>query len=378
MIYLDHAASTPILDSTLEVLNESHKRDWQNCSSKHIFGKRALDKLTRCRTLFSKELNCNNDDLFFVSSVTEANNLFIKGSKSSLEMTYCFCEADHSSITNVITKQSDIRYILNFDNDYLFDLSQLSFEPQKSYMFFFSAVNSQSGISIDLERQIARIRKVCPDAIIAVDGSQLFARQVIDLKKIDLNFLSFSSHKIGGPKGIAGCYVKDSKQLTPLLTGGGQEGGLRSSTVALPLIIGFEETLIYWQREREQLTKKFNNLEQMLISGLTKELPEIIFPFTHVEHVAHIIMAVLPNISSDIIMRYLEMDNVIISSTSACSSKNKGSDKLFLALGIDPQHMKNVLRFSFAPSTTREELEDFIKILKIHYNSLVKLNFRKR
>lgn len=377
-IYLDHAAATPILESVLKRLSTSLKIDWANSSSKHAYGKQVYSKLTKVRDTFAKELSCSSEQIFFLSSVTEANNLFIKGQEAPSNIHYYFSMADHSSISKVIPAFSGNYSLLNFTDKFDFNLSEHTFDQEKQNVFLFSAVNSQSGLKFDLAILIEQIRQACPNAIVGTDASQYFARQGIDLRALDIDFFSFSSHKLGGPKGIAGCYFKNPDSVVPLLHGGGHEGRVRSSTVAVPLILGFEETLLYWKTERERAARKFSSLEEQLVSGLCGKIEEAYFPFRNFSHSSHILMGVFPAVASDVLMRHLEMEKIIVASASACSSKNKSSNSILEALKIAPEHMKNILRFSFAPSTTSEEVEQFVEAFTKQYCSLRRISNYKR
>lgn len=368
MIYLDHAAATPILPTVLKRLERDLAEHWVNSSSSHIYGKKEAKFLEELRKKLAEMIGAQKEQIFFCSSVTEANNLFFH----QKHLPCCYFAGDHSSVVkSARSYDSHLELPFHFEKEFFLPMIQESIEGGS---FLFCATNSQSGLLLDPIKITGRVRESVPHAFVGFDCSQYFGHFSIDVSKIDADFLSLSSHKIGGPKGIAACYVREPKKLMPMFQGGGHEFNLRSSTVSVAHISGFIEAATFWQQEREHLDQRYRDFRQLLYEGL-EEMS--IFPFQDKLTTPHITFLIAPGVSSDILMRHLEMDEVIVSATSACSSKVSGHSEIFASLGIEDKFHKNILRISFGPSTTQEEVELFIQSYKKHYSSLCRLKGRK-
>jgi cysteine desulfurase len=237
---------------------------------------------------------------------------------------------------------------------------------QKTSFIVLSHINNQSGVIQPVESFSRKIKKLNPSIKIHLDATQSFSKIPISLKNSDIDFMTVSSHKLGGPKGIAGLFFRKGIQVCPLLWGGGQEQNLRPSTQSFPLISSFkcatDEAMVKMNQSYEHIKR----ISQIIIDRLRGEVSQIIFPFDG-NVSPYILTFIVPGISSDIILRHMEQEDIIFSSTSACSSKIKGENPVFEAIGIHRQFHKNVLRVSFSHENTVSEIEVFCeKFIKIY------------
>jgi len=231
----------------------------------------------------------------------------------------------------------------------------------------FSHVNNTSGLINDVESISSKIKNLFPQLKIHVDASQSFGKIALSLKSSVIDSLTISSQKMGGPKGIAGFYLKKNFKIFPLLIGGGQENGIRSSTINTPLILSWVESVKETFLEINKSSEHVKTLNLELREQLESNFPNIIFPNDSEECSPYILMFVFQGISSDIIVRHLEKKNIIISSSAACSSKIKGENPTFSALKLPLTYHKNILRLSFSPRNTSQEVKYFIEQLKLIY-----------
>jgi cysteine desulfurase len=202
------------------------------------------------------------------------------------------------------------------------------------------------------------LKKYSPKAHVHIDAVQAFGK-IKTLVSLDINSMTITSHKTGGPKGIAGLYLKKNHLVKPLLLGGGQQEGFRSSTENYPLIAGFVEASKLSLLRRESRFNEISEYKEKLISQIKLMIPKAQFIFKDTS--PYIFSFLLPGISSDIILRHLERKNIYIGSTSACSSRIKGQNPTLDALLIPLNLQKSILRISLGPSTNLEEVEHFIK-----------------
>jgi cysteine desulfurase len=360
MNYFDHAASSVIYPEVLDILSQALRDDFANPSSQHILGHALNEKILSYKGDFLKALSANRQDSFiFTSSATESNNTVVKGLTLSSGDTVLYSKADHPSITATAESLVDINLkeiILNSEGRIDVD-TFISMLDSSVRLVLLTHVNNQSGVIADIDL-LAKLVKEKTKAHVHVDAVQAFGKIKINVGS-HIDSMSVTSHKIGGPKGIAGLYLRKGHAVKPLLLGGGQEDGFRSSTVAFPLIVGFHKAMSISLTNRELSFEDVSNLNAVIKSKLISALPMLQFPFSNTS--PYIVSFIFPKISSDIILRHLEMHEVYISSTSACSSRISGFNSSLKAMQIPEKFHKNFLRISLGPKTTEVEVSTLIK-----------------
>ncbi len=355
MIYLDNAASMKMLPNAIEVLERSLLEDFANSSSQHSLGKGIAKKIESCRRDFVHLVDGDEkNNLIFTSSATEGNNQIIRGAK---EGEILYCRADHPSVTSPVTNLVNIERIqeISVGVDGLIEIDKLlQSVNERTSLVILTHVNGQTGIVNDVNYISKKIKEISSRVHVHVDGVQAFGKISVSLQDGFIDSYAISGHKIGGPKGVAGLFYKKGITLSPLLWGGGQEGGIRSSTVAAPLIFSFA------QAARDVVKSVDENLIKIkeINVNLRNEIASCCqVPFSASQTSPYILTFIVPGISSDILMRHLEREKIFISSKSACSSKVQGKDEVFMALHIDEKFHKNVLRISFSYSSSIEEVK---------------------
>jgi cysteine desulfurase len=374
MLYLDYAASAPIRPIALKSLETSMRDNFANPSSSHKLGKELHKKIESCRKEFLTQLGApKNSRFIFTSSATESNNTVIFGLNLTAGDSVIISTADHPSVTapverlvsnGIILKELPLLKNGTPDEEVLEKLLD-----ESTKLIVLTHVNNQSGAITDIKNISKNIKECAPHVHIHVDDAQGFGKIPINLKESSVDSLSISAHKIGGPKGIAGLYLAPNIDVTPLMNGGGQENGLRSSTQAAPLVFSFYEAA---KEAIETLNPNLDfvtDLNEQTRQLLKSKIDSISFPFAEASS-PYILTFLLPGISSDIILRHLEQDDIIISSTSACSSKIKGTNPVFSALHLDDSLHKFVLRASFSQDTIMADIELFCTALSGIYNDL--------
>jgi cysteine desulfurase len=230
-------------------------------------------------------------------------------------------------------------------------------------------VNNQSGTIVDISRLSGQIKAISPYTHIHVDTAQGFGKIPFSLKEGHIDSLCISAHKIGGPKGIAALYLRSGVQLSPLLYGGGQEEGLRSSTQAAPLVFSFYEAAADAMNSLEFSLDHVTAMNQLTRESLEEKISIVQFPFVKYSS-PYILTFILPGIPSDIVLRHLEQQGIMISTTAACSSRIKSADPVFTALHLPVDEHKFVLRVSFSHETTGVDILRFCDTLASIYDEL--------
>lgn len=360
MNYFDHAASTPVYPEVVDKMFASMRTDFANPSALHVLGHDLAEKISFYREDFLKVLGGHkNDSFIFTSSATESNNTVIRGLSFSEEDVIVYCRADHPSVTAPVESLKGVslrEIVLNADGSVNLDLFK-SLIDEKVKLVIVTHVNNQSGVICDIAA-LSAISKKQSNAHVHVDAVQSFGKIPFKLTP-HIDSVSFTSHKIGGPKGVAGLFLKNGHQVKPLLLGGGQEQGVRSSTQAFPLILGFHQAMTMAISAQHEAFDRVNKFSELIKNHLEKSIPVIKMPFLSTS--SYIVSFILPGISSDIILRHLEMREIYISSTSACSSRLSGINPTLSAMNISERYHKNFLRISLGPNTTDEEVQKLLQ-----------------
>ena len=374
MLYLDFAASSPIREKALNVLEVSFRENFANPSSTHKLGKELHRRIETCRSHLLEFVGAGNTyRLIFTSSATESNNTVTKGLNLGAGDSVIFSTADHPSITAPMTqlKESGVTLIEMPLDEYgaVRENQLMSLIDEKVKLVNLTHVNNQSGTINDITGISRLVKNLNPQTHIHVDAAQGFGKVPFTLQEGNIDSLSTSAHKTGGPKGIAGLYLHDNTSIRPLITGGGQEDGLRSSTQAAPLVFSFYEAAKESVEGIESMVHHVAGTNRVARECLKEKIPEISFPFWK-KSSPYILAFLLPGISSDIILRHLEQQDIIISSRAACSSRIKGLHPVFSALNLPEKVHKFVLRLSFSHVTTNEDIFHFCNALATIYDDL--------
>ncbi|MCY4524390.1 MAG: aminotransferase class V-fold PLP-dependent enzyme [Halobacteriovoraceae bacterium] len=373
MIYLDHAASTSINSKAYDVLINFLREDFANPQAAHLPGRNLQKKIEDCRKYFLSTLKADKGLCIFTSSATESNNMVISGWEGKSRENFFYSPSDHPSITIPCEKKKDLMAKkIPLSSGDIKTNALLDSIDDKTRLVILTHINSVNG-KINPVFEIAKLIKEKNSSIwIHLDAVQSYGKYPVCTEHMDS--VSISSHKIGGPKGIAGLYMKSHPPFNPLLWGGGQEKGWRASTPATSLIFSFTEACRQIFKNMQKNKDHVQKLNEFTKNQLER-IPKIRFPFNDTS--SYILSFILPGISSDILLRQLEQKNIFLSSTSACSSRIKGKNPVLSALGLEEALHKFVLRISFSPQNTQEEIKIFSEELKKLYEQNYKI-FKKK
>jgi Cysteine sulfinate desulfinase/cysteine desulfurase and related enzymes len=223
--------------------------------------------------------------------------------------------------------------------------------------------NNETG-SIQPIEEISKIRKqLCPNAVFHVDAVQAFGKTLINPSACNIDLLSFSSHKIHGPKGVGGLYIRKGLKLKPVLIGGGQESALRSGTENVPGICGFglaaEKIFSQLQdnyAKTSELRNHFIKRIKEAFAGAGVNSPEDASPY--------IINVSFPNLKSEVLLHHLEQRNIFVSTGSACSSRKIHHSHVLKAMGVNPNYIDGAIRFSLSHTNNMDDMDETIEALK--------------
>ena len=381
-VYMDYAATTPVDPRVLKTMKPYFSEKYGNSVSLHKQGREAKEALEESRKTIAAMMNAKPNELIFMGSTTESTNMALKGIAfanrkkgkhivvSSIEH-HCVLEP-----ARWLEKQGFEITRLPVDNFGFIDLTQLENAIRKDTLLVsVMHANNEIGTIEDIEK----IGKICKEKGVYFhsDAAQSFGKIPIDVKKININLLSISSHKMYGPKGVGGLYIKKGTKIEPLLHGGGHEFRKRSSTVNVAGIVGFAEATRIQKKEmasdaknqtilRDKLINELLNIEDAHLTGhLTKRLPNITsFWFAYIE--------------GESLLMQLDMNGVSASTGSACSSDSLEASHVLLAIGLKPQEAHGSLRLSLGKYTTNEDVNYVLEVVPKSVERLRKISpFKK-
>jgi len=371
-IYLDYAATTPIDKMVLKAMEPYLKEKYGNTMSLHSFGQEAKIALENSRQVFANAINAKPNEIIFTSSATESNNLAVKGvvfgvprlkKITSARPHIIISSIEHACVQESakwlergfkVTKIPVDKYGVVNPKDI-----ENAIRPETILVSVIHASNEIGTI-----QNITEIGRICREKKVYfhTDASQSFGKIPIDVKKMNIDLLTASSHKMYGPKGAGILYVREGIKLVPLLHGGGQENGLRSSTVNVPAIVGFAKATELCQLEMNREGKRLINMRDRVIKELLKIKGAYLngHPFERLPNNINIRFDFIEGES--LIMR-LDMEGIACSTGSACSSMKLEPSHVLLALGLKPEQAHGSLRISLGRFTTKQEINKLLNIL---------------
>jgi len=374
-IYLDYAATTPIDPRVWRALQPYFIRQFGNTMSLHSFGQAAKQVLEDCRQKMADFIGATAEEIIFTSSATESNNLALKGIAwanrhqgrhiiiSSIEHP-CVLESAHW-----LARQGFKITKLPVDQWGLVKINELK-KALKKETILVSIIHASN--EIGTIQPIAEIGRIIRDfnrrhpqsrVYFHTDAAQSFGKIPLNVDQMNLDLLTASSHKIYGPKGAALLYVRKGTNLEPILHGGGQEFGLRSSTINLPAIVGFTLAAQIYQKEREKENKRLIKLRDKLIKGILNAVPEAHLNGHSTKRLANNVNFWFKGVEGESLVMQLDLKGVAVSTGSACSSAKLEPSHILLAIGLKPEQAHGSLRISLGRWTTDKEINYLLKIL---------------
>ncbi len=369
-IYLDHAASSPVLPAVAERLAELYRRGLGNSASVHRAGVGAATELEKARCELATVVGADPDELHFTSGATESNNLIISGAlklgSEAGRNELVVSTIEHSSVLEAAKASGAIVRYLDVNRNGLISHVQLNeLVGMRTALVSVLHANNETGTLQNLHA----IGDVCrrSEVLFHSDGAQALCKVSLDLRKTPVDFYTFSGHKIHGPKGIGGLYVRAGVVLPPLFHGGRQENGLRPGTVPVELAIAMATaTHAFTADSRAHLA----NLKKRLQVALLESFPSVRFHGHESQSLPNILNFALPGgVAKDLLVA-LDARGIRASAGSACQSGKKTASHVLLALGLSETQAFEAIRVSWGIDTGPEEIDELVRSLRaIHLTS---------
>ncbi len=356
-VYLDNSATTPLCKTAKEKIFFACDECWGNPSSLHEMGIGAEALLKDARRAVAKAISADEKDIIFTSGGTESNNLAILGSAHAMarkgKKVITSCIEHHSVLHSFDRLESEGFTVVKIpvNREGVIDLEALEREiDSDTVLVSIMAVNNEVGAIQPIDKIAPIIRRKGSPALIHVDAVQAFGKIPLNVKKLSIDMMSLSSHKIHGPKGVGALFVRTGVRLVPNTLGGGQERNLRPGTEPMVAIAGFYGAVSELTTEKSlENVKALRDgfVERLLtIDGITLNNSENALPY--------IVNISLQNRPSETVLNYLSDMGIYVSSGSACAKGHKSH--VLTAMGLESKVIDSSLRISLSRFTTQEEL----------------------
>ena len=362
-VYLDNGATTRVDPRVLKAMLPYFSKAYGNASSLHRTGREARKAMEAAREAIAKKLNAEPSEIIFTSGGTESDNLALRGIACAKKRGHIITtKIEHPAVMNtcraLCSEGFDVTF-LDVDKEGFIDAAALE-RAMRPDTVLVSVIHGNN--EIGTVQDIARIGALCRrrGIIFHTDAVQSFTKVPIDVRRMNIDLLSLSAHKIHGPKGAGALYVRKGLVLKPLSSGGPHESGMRPGTENIPGMIGFAEAsgLV-----RPQDIKRMAQLRDRLIKGLLAiDGSRLNGPRT--QRLCNNVNVSFRGVEGEALLMYLDTKGVCVSTGSACSSREEGPSHVLQAIGVDPECVMGSLRLTLSKFTTQKEIDYAVKATK--------------
>ena len=373
-VYLDHAATTKPAQPVIDAITDCLANHYGNPSSLHRMGLDAETIMKDVRRVIADAIGAEAQEIVFTSGATEASNLALRGAAavygrrkrhiltsavehSSVRSTMDALEAQGFTVTRVLPGADGAFHYEDF----------LRAVTEDTCLISMMRVENETGTLLPVEQVFRIIKKKHPQIITHCDCVQAFMKYPVHVDDLHADLISLSGHKIHGPKGVGALYIRKKTRLSPIMTGGKQEQGIRPGTEATPLIAGFGAAVTYMQPTITDRFAQVQALHDALLSMLSDA--DGITLNSHAGNSPYIVNFSVKGIRSETMLHFLEERDIFVSSGSACSKGAKSG--VLAAYGIPDDRADSAIRVSLDASNTMEELEYLLQIIQEGQRSLI-------
>lgn len=360
MTYLDYAATFPIWPEVREAMHEAEEKYFANASALHTPGHTGLNEVEKCRKLLAKMINAEPDEIIFTSGSTEANNTVIRTFEGHEIET---SPLEHHSILEAAEvyrgKKLPKLYSYMFANNETGEFLEL---PKLDLSACLNSEKNEESACLNSEKTGVNGEK---EAYLHSDMTQVLGKIPIDVKKLKLDYATFSAHKIGGPIGVGALYVRNGALFKPLLIGGNQEKKRRGGTYNTVGIVGFKRALELIEEKNlfRVYDTKVRSLRGKLAERILEEIPDSSLNMDLKRSLPNILNVSFKAAEGESIQLYLDAERVIVSTGSACASGDIRPSHVLMAKTGDAEIAHSSIRFSFGPENTEADVEKVMEVL---------------
>ena len=336
MIYLDYAATAPLLPEVLDAMHDAEKDLFANASALHTPGHLAKNEIEKCRELLAKIVHAEPEEIIFTSSASEANNTVIR--------TFEGCQIETSPL----------------EHHSIIETAKIYGGKKLPKLYSYMLANNETG-------EFLKLPSKKEGEYLHSDLTQVLGKMPIDVKELGLDYATFSAHKIGGPVGVGALYAKNGAPFKPLIIGGNQEKKRRGSTYNTIGIVGFKAALEYVEKNRtwEKYDHEIRELRDTLAKRILSEIPgsSLNTEIDKDKSLPNILNASFTAAEGESIQLYLDAEGIIVSTGSACAAGDIKPSHVLMAKTGDAEVAHSSIRFSFGLANTMKDVEKVMAVL---------------
>lgn len=384
LIYLDHAASTPVLQEIINEMLPYLGNLYGNPSSIHTYGIKSKIAIQIARKRVAMLIGSKPSEIFFTSGGTESNNLALKGlSKSirnyqNIKNHIITSSIEHDAILETcryLEKDGFTVTYLKVDKDGIIDKMELKNHlNEKTALVSIMLANNEIGVIQPIKELSEIVHDFSKKIIFHSDAVQAVGKIPINVKEFDLDSLSLSSHKINGPKGVGALYVREKVSFEPLIHGGGQESTHRSGTENVPGIVGLGKASEISMHNLKVNSQYLYYLRDHLIRRINEEICGKLLNGSLKHRLPNNVNFTFLGLNGEDLITKLDEDGILVSTGSACSANRQQESHVLKAIGLNHEEISGSIRITLGIQNTIDDLEKTVKVLKNRITELRKLS----
>lgn len=370
--YLDNSSTTKIDEVVLEEMVNVYKNEYGNPSSLHSLGLRTEKIINNSKTIIAEFIGSDRGEIFFTGGGTESNNIVISSALKSAKNNdnIVISKFEHPSVYEsafqLINKDVEVRIVEIDRNGYIDEDDFSSKIDENTILISMMLVNNELGTIQNIEKLCRKAKAINKDVLFHSDAVQAFGKIKINVKTLGIDYMTFSSHKISGPQGVGGLYIKKSSKIIPLMYGGKQEKAIRPGTENVAGIAGFGKATEIIASDFNEYVRILRDIKSDFVCEFGKSIKNIKINSCD-KGAPHIFNVSVFGIRAEILLHYLEMKKIFISTGTTCSSKAKKENRVLSAIGLTDDEIQSTIRISFGINNNIEDnkylINEFINII---------------
>lgn len=369
-VYLDNSATTRCFDEVAALMTQIMCEDYGNPSSLHRKGVQAEKYVRYAKDVIARNLKVNEKEIFFTSGGTESDNLALRG------CAYANCRSGRHLITTQIEHPAILQTMKHLEEEG-FRVTYLPVDEKgcirledleraitgETILVSIMHTNNEVGSLQPVAQAGALIKRMNPKILFHVDAVQGYGKFRIYPKKMKIDLLSVSGHKIHGPKGVGFLYVNEKTKIMPIVFGGGQQNGIRSGTENVPGIAGMAKAIETIYSNLDEEVDGLYRIKKAFVEGIRKIDDVVINGHPDETGAPHVVSVSVKGIRSEVLLHALEDKGIYVSAGSACSAHKPQPSATLRAMGIPQELLGSTIRFSFSIFTTMEEINYTLQVM---------------
>lgn len=369
-VYFDNSATTRCYDSVKDIVVKAMTEDFGNPSAMHLKGVEAEKYIKSAAESLARLLKVQEKEILFTSGGTESDNLALIGAAFANKRSgnhIITTSVEHPAVSQpalFLQEQGFEVTYLPVDSRGVVKMDALkAVLREDTILVSVMYVNNEVGAVMPVEEIAALVHEKSPRALFHVDAIQAFGKYRIYPKKMGIDLLSVSGHKIHGPKGVGFLYINEKAKIQPQILGGGQQGGMRSGTDNVPGIAGLGAAAVEIYKNLEENVENMYRLKEHIAQGLEKIGDIRINGMDLREGAPQILSISVMGVRSEVLLHSLEERGIYVSAGSACSSHKRKPSATLAAMGMSKDQIESTVRLSFCEENTIEEADYFLQVM---------------